>query len=153
MRLLMVELQREDICARIQQARLEAGLKQHEMAELLEAHPRSIQNYESDRVPWDKLGQIAEITGKSKVWLLHGGEAQEPASNGIASLEREVMEVKRKLDELLAATDPLATQPDEESKVLPLDGVLRRGTPGASPDGKAPGRSPNQGQGKRRKRA
>jgi transcriptional regulator with XRE-family HTH domain len=71
----MAELQRAQITARIKQARTEAGLTQHEMAEALDVGPRTYQNYESEkapRVPWNLLGRIAEITGKSSQWLIHG---------------------------------------------------------------------------------
>jgi DNA-binding transcriptional regulator YiaG len=68
--LLMDDLQEEAICARIQKARKEAGLNQDEFAELLEVIKRTVQNYESNRVPWSKMGQISEITGKSTRWLL-----------------------------------------------------------------------------------
>jgi transcriptional regulator with XRE-family HTH domain len=70
----MAELDRRLICARIKQARKEAGLTQEELADLLRpaVRARTIANYESERVPWRYLGQIAEITGRSQEWLLHG---------------------------------------------------------------------------------
>jgi transcriptional regulator with XRE-family HTH domain len=88
----MAELQKADITARIREARIESGLTQPEMAELLDVGSRTYQNYESDRVPWGLLGRIADATGRSVPWLLHGRE--EPPIEGLADLER-------KLDKLL----------------------------------------------------
>jgi len=68
----MAELQRREITERIRQARTEAGLTQPEMANLLEVAMRTYQNYESERVPWDLMGRISDITGRSLRWLLHG---------------------------------------------------------------------------------
>jgi len=68
----MSELQREEITARIKQARKEAGLTQADMADLLNVTNRTYQNYEADRVPWKLIAKIADVTGKSARWLLHG---------------------------------------------------------------------------------
>lgn len=72
----MAEIQREGVCARIAQARREAGVTQQDMADLLDITMRAYQTYESERIPWRRLNQIAEATGKSKAWLLHGKEEQ-----------------------------------------------------------------------------
>jgi transcriptional regulator with XRE-family HTH domain len=74
----MAALDREHIAQRITQARLEAGLTQPEMAKALDIGMRTYQNYESDkkpRTPWGLMNEIAEITGKSTAWLIHGEEA------------------------------------------------------------------------------
>lgn len=73
----MGELDRAAICQRIGHAREEAGLTQPELAELLHpsVHWRTVQTWESvkqPRVPWDRLDEIARVTGKTKEWLLHG---------------------------------------------------------------------------------
>ena len=74
----MAELDRAAICARIAQARTEAGLTQDELGDLLGVHYRTVQTWESmkqPRVPWDRLDEIARATGKTKEWLLHDGPA------------------------------------------------------------------------------
>lgn len=79
----MGELDRAAICARIAQAREEAGLTQVELGEALAppVHFRTIQTWESlrqPRVPWDRLDDIARVTGTTRDRILHG-EAEEPA--------------------------------------------------------------------------
>lgn len=72
---LMAELSRVGIAQRIQAARNEAGLKQHELADILHVHSHTIQNWESQKAPitpWDRLGEIANALGVTKQWLLHG---------------------------------------------------------------------------------
>lgn len=127
----MAELEAEAISARIKQARQEAGLKQWQMAELLEVIPRTVQNYEEFRVPWDKLGKIAEVTGKSVEWLLHGDA-------GPAPLDR-LAEIEAKLDLLLRAVgaEPelagVVREPDEGEAVPPLPPELLPSEPEAPP--------------------
>ena len=78
----MAELDRAAISLRIAEARdKRAGLTQPEIAEILSVHWRTIQDWESPKnstVPWDRLGEIAEATGVTKEWLLHG--EREPTS-------------------------------------------------------------------------
>lgn len=78
---LMAELSRVAIAARVGQARDEAGLKQTELADLLHVHWRTVQNWESQTNPivaWDRLGEIATVTGKTKEWLIHGDPPEQP---------------------------------------------------------------------------
>lgn len=89
----MAELDRAAICARIQQVREEAGLTQPELGEALEppVHWRTIQTWESvkqPRVPWDRLDEIARVTGTTKDWLLHGDTATAQDEDVAARLER-----------------------------------------------------------------
>lgn len=101
----MAELQKAEITARIRQARKEAGLTQPEMAKLLEVAIRTYQNYEDDRVPWDLMGRLSDVTGRSLRWLLHGEDDAEPSQQVMLRLDR----LDRKLDKLLArdtADDP-----------------------------------------------
>lgn len=79
----MSELQRQDIVRRIRQARKEAGLSQPEMADAINVAPRTYQNYESSRVPWGLINDIARVSGKSPEWLLHGEPAPVPDINAI----------------------------------------------------------------------
>lgn len=64
-------LERE-ICARIQQARVEAGFTQEDLAGLLNITTRAMQNYERNRVPFRRLEEIAKLTNVSQEWLLRG---------------------------------------------------------------------------------
>lgn len=100
----MAELDRAAICARIQEARTIAGLTQAELGDALTpaVHWRTIQTWESvkaPRVPWDRLDEIARVTGRSKEWLLHGDEVPAPRDIGarldelfdlLASVHRQV---------------------------------------------------------------
>lgn len=74
----MTELEKAQISERIKTARVQAGLTQEELADLLHVRARTIANYEADRVPWRLLDKIAEFTGVSQQWLLHGIAASEP---------------------------------------------------------------------------
>ena len=87
-----------EICARIKQARTEAGYTQQEMADLLGMTMRGYQNYESVRVPFPQLGKIAELTGVTQMWLLRGDLVAEPASPS---------EIFRRLDHLEASVESL----------------------------------------------
>src|SRR3954471_20781409 len=64
---------------RIRQARIEAGLTQDQLAELVGVGMRQIQYYEAgESDPYRKLRQIAEATGKPIEWLLRGDEDATP---------------------------------------------------------------------------
>lgn len=98
---LLAELDRSNICARIAQARTEAGLTQPELGEAMEppVHFRTVQTWESvkdPRVPWARLDEIGRITGRSKEWLLHGEE--QPAPPDISELRQLLTALDRKLD-------------------------------------------------------
>ena len=89
----MGEIDRAAISLRLAQARAEVALSQPEMAELLTMHWRSIQNYESPRmrvIPFDRLEQWAQITGRTKEWLLHGDEPRIVADDRLQEIEDEL---------------------------------------------------------------
>lgn len=98
---LMAELQKREIVGRIREARKETGLTQPQMAELLDVAQRTYQNYESDRVPWNLMGRISDISGRSLRWLLHGEDDAEPS---MAVMQR-LCVLETKLDRLLAKFD------------------------------------------------
>jgi transcriptional regulator with XRE-family HTH domain len=132
---LMAELNRAAICSRIAEARLEAGLTQPELGELLQppVHYRTVQTWESTkepRVPWDRLDEIARVTGKTKEWLLHGEEALEQA--GELSRLREALEASgRELrDELARQHDEVVRRLDEQAEQLRSIAVARGNPPG-----------------------
>jgi transcriptional regulator with XRE-family HTH domain len=129
--LVMDELQEAEISARIKQARKEAGLTQTEFAELLEVIPRTVQNYESGRVPYPRMKQIADITGKSIRWLLHGTGADPGVESAL--IERmDAFEARLAgLDDLLrqlvtAAPEDAQARAEIDAAVLPLRDLARR---------------------------
>lgn len=88
------------ICARIKQARIEAGYTQEEMADLLAMTMRGYQNYESKRVPFRLLDKIAAVTNVTQMWLLRGDPPEaEPSApevlQRIASLEATVESLRQ----------------------------------------------------------
>jgi transcriptional regulator with XRE-family HTH domain len=109
---LVAELEARDISARIQRARKEAGLTQEQLADLLEVIPRSVQNYESGRVPWNKINAIGKITGKSPEWLLHG-DAPDPFEGRPAAQQPDVHAELQDLRQMVAANQDALLQLQE----------------------------------------
>jgi transcriptional regulator with XRE-family HTH domain len=92
---LMAELDRAAISTRLGESREQAGLTQPEIADVLHVHWRTVQNWESPRdsaVPWDRLDEWAQITGRPKEWLLHGDPPES---------KPDLSEINAKLDQLL----------------------------------------------------
>lgn len=100
---LMAELDRAEIKARLKQAREEAGLTQPELADALELHWRSVQNYESKSgpVPWNLLGRWAATTGRPHDWILHG-DAAPVSSEELNQLRADLADVKESLERVEA---------------------------------------------------
>ena len=72
---LMAELSRAAIAQRIAAAREQAGLTQPELGELMHVHYRTVQDWESLKkpaTPWDRMDELAAVTGVTKQWILHG---------------------------------------------------------------------------------
>lgn len=94
---------RREICARIRQARKKGGFTQQEMADLLGLTLRGYQNYEGARVPWDRIGDIARLTGTTEEWLLRGDPPVVAAGDAdrLASLERSVDHLQESVQEIL----------------------------------------------------
>lgn len=148
-RFLVAALQEAEIRARIKLARKEAGLSQTDLAELLEVIPRTVQNYENDHVPWTRIKDIAEVTGVSTRWLLHGDESAENAGSG--TLDHQLGEMNRKLDQMLGLLSVFMETVETAEDVVDeaeeeLDARGGDGRPGA-----APGRSAASGRGRRKK--
>lgn len=93
----MSELERQMICQRVKQARVEAGLTQEELADLLNVGQRTVANYESVRVPWRYLAKIGEVTGRTQEWLLRGDADAEPADD-LAALAKAVEQLAEQFD-------------------------------------------------------
>jgi len=86
---LMAELSRAGIAQRIAAAREQAGLTQPELADLMHVHYRTVQDWESQKkqaTPWDRIDELAAVTGVSRNSLLHGeAEAAVPNAESLAS--------------------------------------------------------------------
>lgn len=89
-RLLLMQLfEAREIGERIQQARVEAGLTQAELAELAPFSLRSLQNYEAGiTVPYKHLRAIATLLNRNVEWFLHGEQEPSPADERIEELEQ-----------------------------------------------------------------
>lgn len=99
------------ICARIKQARVEAGLGHREFAERIGVSGRAIYNYESNRVPWKLIDRIAAVTPRTSEWLLHGDDGMNP---DLARVERRLDRIEGLLADLVEALADGAT--DEVSR-------------------------------------
>lgn len=105
---LMAELSRAAIAQRIATARKQAGLDQRELADLMRVHWRTVQDWESVKkqaTPWDRLDELAQVTGVTKDWLLHGERENEVDAAQLAhrleALEGEVTEAVSLIREAL----------------------------------------------------
>jgi transcriptional regulator with XRE-family HTH domain len=77
-------------------ARLEAGLRQKDLAAELGLSYRSIQEYESDRiVPYQQLRAIEEITGKPQGWLTDNYDPYQRVSQMAEEIEEIGKDVKK----------------------------------------------------------
>lgn len=123
--LLMRELDPAGIRQRIRQARKVIGLTQQDLADLLQVHKRTIENYENVRVPpWDEINPLAAALGINVGWLLHGESATEPAeptSAQLAALEVHLEQVATAVDRLTQGeAEILAAIESARSQVLAL---------------------------------
>ena len=110
----------EEIGSRIREAREEAGLYQHELADLIGISVRQLQNLEAGASkPYKHLKEIAEATNRPFAWFLHGGdeEAEElppgaaqqlaDAMDALAAIAERFESAATRLEALLqAATAP-----------------------------------------------
>jgi transcriptional regulator with XRE-family HTH domain len=105
---LMAELDRAAISSRIQQAREQARLTQEELADALHVHRRSVQNWESPKlrlVPFDRLDDIARVTGADAQWLWHGDAT--PNGDRLEAVLEEVSAVRAEVQRVLAVVEQL----------------------------------------------
>jgi transcriptional regulator with XRE-family HTH domain len=99
--LLVAQLDPEGIRARIREARKAAGLTQQEMADALEVHKRTVENYERFRVPdYKMLNQIARVTDRPLEWFLHGAGVSE--DDRLDAALAELGAVREQVEEILA---------------------------------------------------
>jgi transcriptional regulator with XRE-family HTH domain len=103
-----------EICARIKQAREEAGMTLEDLADALGVTQRAYWNYEHNRVPFRRLREIAEITATTQGWLLHGEtpalapDALGEVAAGVQQLERSQELVQQRLGEILDRLEAIA---------------------------------------------
>lgn len=109
----MAELDRAAISQRIQTAREQAGLTQGELGDALDpaVHWRTVQTWESVKervVPFDRLGEIGDVTGVTKRWLLHGEPAEmTPDVDRLAALEAKQDAMDQRMGEGFGAVEKL----------------------------------------------
>lgn len=97
----MSEIQKLEVCQRIQEARREAGLTQEEAADLVGVSTRAWQTWEADVIPYRRIGEIADVLGTTKRQLLHGDESPPPAQDQTELLRKmfvEIEEIRKRLD-------------------------------------------------------
>lgn len=107
--LLLNVFEPEEIGGRIKQARERAGLRQEDLADLIEVSNRTVQNYEAGETkPFAKLKAVAAATGVTVEWLLHGDPEQPAAqasSTEIAGLRAEIAEIRELVERVLDRLD------------------------------------------------
>jgi transcriptional regulator with XRE-family HTH domain len=106
------------IGGRIKQAREEAGLTQEDLADAIDVTTRTVQNYESgDTKPYKKIGPIADATGVSTRWLLHGEADEDQAS--LSQMAGELAEIREMLSRVLESrSEPGEQAPGREAEDL-----------------------------------
>ena len=117
-----------DVGERIAQARKEAGLTQDELSDLIGVGMRQIQYYEAgESNPYRTLRRIAEATGQSVGWLLHGDPATELAAGEDVAAALQGIELR--LAALEEKIDGLPTASDLKSGLESLRRSIARATP------------------------
>lgn len=111
----MARLEEAEIRARIKQARVQAGLRQPDLADLLTVHVKSIVNYEAKngkdaKVPYDRLGEIADVTGVSLKWLLHGDDEEADLATRLDDFDKRLAAVAEQQDKVLDRLSSLGEQ-------------------------------------------
>lgn len=100
---------------RVRQARIEADFTQQELADLIERHKRTIENYENVRVPeWKELTKIARVLDRDIEWFLYGDEARSQL------VDEQLAEIDRKLDLILTEMGLPADRPAEPASTSEL---------------------------------
>ena len=98
----------EEIGARIAEAREQAGLRQEDLADILNVSTRTVQNYEAGATkPYKHLVAIAGATGRTAEWLLHGDPEQDVSRDEWRDrVEGQLSDVHALLDRILDRLDP-----------------------------------------------
>lgn len=117
--MLVAQLEPDAIRARIRQARLEADLTQQDLADLIERHKRTVENYENVRVPeWAELTKIARVLDRQIEWFLYGDRPEPP---GLTEVNEQLTELRRLVELLDRKLDRL----DVEGRLAAIDERLR----------------------------
>lgn len=96
---------------RIAKAREEAGLRQEDLADMIERSTRTVQSYEAGTSsPYRKIREISAVTGRSVEWLLHGDPQDDPPPKDLAG--QGLALVLDRLESLEAAVAKQATDVD-----------------------------------------
>jgi transcriptional regulator with XRE-family HTH domain len=130
----MDEALQADICARIRQARIEAGFTQEEAADVLDVTQRAYFNYEHSRVPFRLLTRIADAFGVTEGWLIRGGEERRAGDDDtLAEIVRRLVALEEQVGEQGQATTKslAALAKDVRSLARRLDGQDGRATKAA----------------------
>jgi len=112
--LLVAQLDPEGIRSRIREARKAAGLTQSELADALEVHKRTVENYERFRTPdYRMLNRIATVTNRPLEWFLHGAGANEDDRLGQALAELQAL--RSQVDRILEHLEPEQAPPQSRT--------------------------------------
>jgi transcriptional regulator with XRE-family HTH domain len=117
----------EEIGARIRKARERKHLSRADLGDLIQAHEKSIGNYErGEHVPWAELPRISDALDVDLRWLLHGQSFQDPLQRIARELGEirvavaELLELRRSLDalvqELLVQAPAEAPRPETQRR-------------------------------------
>ena len=101
-----------EICARIREARIGAGMTLEEMADALGIGQRAYWNYEHSRVPFRRLRDIAELTGRSQGWFLHGDLPAATDPSGLDAIRDGVRALEQSMEDVLEAVTAIETRLD-----------------------------------------
>lgn len=110
--LLVAQLDPGGIRERIRTARRQAGLTQQGLADLVDRHKRTIENWENVRVPeWSELSKLARVLDRPIEWFLYGDrdEPSDKVEAMVEALDRRLdTEVIPRLEAIEAALRELA---------------------------------------------
>lgn len=93
----MAEIEKLDVCLRIQKARVEAGFTQEQAADLFGISTRAYQAWEANVIPWRRLHEVAEAYRVERVWLQKGERGEEETTSVVAelrALRQELAEIR-----------------------------------------------------------
>jgi transcriptional regulator with XRE-family HTH domain len=110
--LLLSVFEGQEIGARIKRAREEKGLRQEDLADLINVSTRTIQGYEAGETSqYRRLKAIGEVTGRPVEWFLHGDRPEDVEATTVAELRAEVAAVRLLVERILERLDGPETRP------------------------------------------
>jgi transcriptional regulator with XRE-family HTH domain len=110
--LLLSIFEGEEIGQRIAQARREKGLRQEDLADLLNVSTRTVQGYElGETSQYRRLQTISQILDRPVEWFLHGDKNGDSAeADEFSQLRSDVAELRELVERILAFL-PHAAEP------------------------------------------